>query len=77
LTKTIKYDIINYKKVKRGKEMKTELEKQMEQLRETVESMKWENFVANSLKKEQSEITDEDIAKHRKAWKKIMLGDKK
>lgn len=57
--------------------MKTELEKQMEQLRETVESMKWENFVANSLKKEQSEITDEDIQKHRKAWKKTMLGEKK
>lgn len=57
--------------------MKTELEKQMEQLREIVESMKWENFVEHSLQKDVKDITDEDIQNHRKAWKKTMLGDKK
>lgn len=56
--------------------MSKELDKVMKEMSDIVESMKWENFVANSLQKEQSEITDEDIAKHRKAWKKIMLGDK-
>lgn len=57
--------------------MSKELDKVMKEMSDIVESMKWENFVANSLKKEQSEITDEDIAKHRKAWKKTMLGEKK
>jgi hypothetical protein len=57
--------------------MSKELDKVMQEMRDIVESMKWENFVKNSLQKDENDITDEDIAKHRKAWKKVMLGDKK
>lgn len=52
----------------------TELEKVMQEMKEIVESMKWENFVANSL--QPKEITEKDIENHRKAWKKITLGEK-
>jgi hypothetical protein len=57
--------------------MTNKLDKVMQEMKDIVESMKWENFVKNSLQKDENDITDEDIQKHRKAWKKVMLGDKK
>jgi hypothetical protein len=57
--------------------MSKELDKVMQEMKEIVESMKWENFVKNSLQKDEKDITDKDIQAHRKALKKVMLGDKK
>jgi hypothetical protein len=56
--------------------MSKELDKVMQEMKDIVESMKWENFVKNSLQKDENDITDEDIAKHRKAWKKVTKGGK-
>ena len=76
MTRVALYVIINYKKVRKGKDMKTELDKVMQEMKDIVESMKWENFVKNSLQKDENDITDEDIAKHRKAWEKVTKGGK-
>jgi hypothetical protein len=57
--------------------MTEKLDKVMQEMKDIVESMKWENFVKNSLQKDENDITDEDIQNHRKAWKKVMLGDNK
>ena len=73
MTKAIKYDIINYKKVRKGKDMKTELDKVMQEMKDIVESMKWENFVSHAMQKD---ITNEDIDNHKKAWEKVTKGDK-
>jgi hypothetical protein len=73
LTKAIKYDIINYKKVRKGKDMKTELDKVMQEMKDIVESMKWENFVDHAMQKD---ITNKDIDNHKKAWEKVTKGGK-
>jgi hypothetical protein len=57
--------------------MTNKLDKVMQEMKDIVESMKWENFVKNSLQKDENDITDEDIQNHRKAWRKVMQGDNK
>jgi hypothetical protein len=57
--------------------MSKELDKVMQEMRDIVESMKWENFVKHSLQKDDKDINDKDIQAHRKAWKKITQGEVK
>jgi hypothetical protein len=73
LTRVSPYDIINYKKVRKGKDMKSQLDKVMQEMKDIVESMKYENFVNHAMQKD---ITKKDIDNHKKAWEKITKGDK-
>lgn len=73
MTRVSPYDIINYKKVRKGKDMKSQLDKVMQEMKDIVESMKYENFVNHAMQKD---ITKKDIDNHKKAWEKITKGDK-
>jgi hypothetical protein len=53
--------------------MSKDLDKVMQEMKDIVESMKWENFVNHAMQKD---ITNEDIDNHKKAWEKITKGDK-